>query len=287
MSHACSTVALERARPSGTEVYDQSTKLAPFCTICEIPENVASISYTFYSISTTWDSSQSCPRRTFIDTGMAIDDVEMYGVCTRLVFLGSRHLQAGGAPIGFLMTLLSLEIVRYEFLCRLRCERAKASLWSKASPDTLDGEVVVECRVCYICAVMKTGKIIDSHLSRRFGSLLRKAREDAGLTLRELARRAGIDPTHLSRLERGLVGPPPWPKMAGIIRHLPLSPLARSVNEWGGNVARSAALNAANQTLTLLLAVPATDFEDHAWCESVKDTLDSCIGIVERKMSKK
>ena len=37
----------------------------------------------------------------------------------------------------------------------------------------------------------------------RFPELLRRSRQDAHLSIRELARRAGIDPTHLSRMERG------------------------------------------------------------------------------------
>lgn len=36
---------------------------------------------------------------------------------------------------------------------------------------------------------------------------LRTVREARGLSLREVARRAGIDPAHLSRIERGLVSP--------------------------------------------------------------------------------
>lgn len=132
---------------------------------------------------------------------------------------------------------------------------------------------------------MKTQQLIsDSDLKRRFGSLLRKAREGAGLTLRELARRTGLDPTHLSRIERGLTRPPGWPKMVIIASHLPSSPLARSLQEWGGNMARGAALHSANQTLALLLAAPARDFEDRAWCDAVKNVLDSCIGILARRM---
>src|SRR6185437_14182876 len=42
-------------------------------------------------------------------------------------------------------------------------------------------------------------------LINRFPKLLREARDDAGLSVRDLARLAGTDPTYLSRMERGLV----------------------------------------------------------------------------------
>jgi len=102
--------------------------------------------------------------------------------------------------------------------------------------------------------------------------------------MRELARRIDMDATHLSRIERGLVGPPKWPKIAGLICHLPSSPLARALEKSGNKIARGAAQQAANQTLTLLLAVPARDFMDRDWCTAMKDILDSCVGIIEKKM---
>ena len=125
----------------------------------------------------------------------------------------------------------------------------------------------------------------NSALNRRFGELLRNARENKGLTMRELARRSGVDATYVSRVERGLVGPPRWPKIAALIRHLPSSPLARALEEWGRQTARVAAREAANQTLTLLLAVPAGDFKDREWCAAIKEVLDSCLGIIEKKMA--
>jgi transcriptional regulator with XRE-family HTH domain len=125
----------------------------------------------------------------------------------------------------------------------------------------------------------------NSDLNRRFGELLRNAREDKGLTMRELARRSGVDATYISRVERGAVGPPRWPKIAAMIRHLPSSSLARKLEEWGHKMARGAAQQAANQTLTLLLSVPAGDFKDREWCAAIKEVLDSCLGIIEKKMA--
>jgi len=132
--------------------------------------------------------------------------------------------------------------------------------------------------------ITKQGVSKNSDLNRRFGGLLRKARQAESLTVRELARRSGTDPTHISRLERGLVGPPRWPKIAALIRHLPSSSLARVLEEWGHQMARGAAQQAANQTLTLLLSVPAGDFKDREWCAAIKEVLDSCLGIIEKKM---
>jgi transcriptional regulator with XRE-family HTH domain len=130
----------------------------------------------------------------------------------------------------------------------------------------------------------KQGGSKNFGLNRRFGDLLRNARQSSGLTMRELARRLDMDATHLSRIERGLVGPPKWPKIAGLIRHLPSSPLARALEKSGNKMARSAAQQAANQTLTVLLAVPDRDFRDREWCAAMKDILDTCVGIIEKKM---
>lgn len=41
-----------------------------------------------------------------------------------------------------------------------------------------------------------------------FGDLLREYREETGLSQNALARIAGLDPTHVSRLERDMQGPP-------------------------------------------------------------------------------
>lgn len=41
-----------------------------------------------------------------------------------------------------------------------------------------------------------------------FGQLLRKHRKDAGLSLREFSKQAGIDPSNISRIENGKQKPP-------------------------------------------------------------------------------
>ena len=52
--------------------------------------------------------------------------------------------------------------------------------------------------VCPACR--GTGKVLDA---KALGEALRKRREEAGLSLRDLARRLSISPTHASDVERG------------------------------------------------------------------------------------
>lgn len=55
-----------------------------------------------------------------------------------------------------------------------------------------------------------------------FGKLLRELREQAGLSQNALARAAGIDPTHLNRIEAGKQGPPRKPTTIKLLRGLGL-----------------------------------------------------------------
>jgi HTH-type transcriptional regulator, competence development regulator len=57
-------------------------------------------------------------------------------------------------------------------------------------------------------------------MASEFGSLLRRWRLDAGLSQRELARRAGLDFTYLSKIEGGLVAPPSEDRIRGLVRAL-------------------------------------------------------------------
>ncbi len=41
-----------------------------------------------------------------------------------------------------------------------------------------------------------------------FGTFMRREREDRGIGLREMARRVGVSPTYLSRVERNQFTPP-------------------------------------------------------------------------------
>ena len=126
---------------------------------------------------------------------------------------------------------------------------------------------------------------IPNDLDRRFGGLLRRARQAAGLSLRELGRASGLDATHLSRIERGLVRPPKGPKRVALIRHLPSSPLAKAFEVLeGGKVVRTMVAQSAQQILDLLLGLRKKEFQDRTWCAAVLDVLESCIAIIEKKM---
>jgi transcriptional regulator with XRE-family HTH domain len=53
-----------------------------------------------------------------------------------------------------------------------------------------------------------------------FGALVRQWRLDAGLSQRELARRAGMDFTYLSKIETGILAPPDEERIAALVRGL-------------------------------------------------------------------
>jgi len=64
-----------------------------------------------------------------------------------------------------------------------------------------------------------------------FGATLREWRLDADLSQRELARRVGMDYTHLSKIEAGLVAPPGEYKIRALA-----TALSRSLEEADGLV---------------------------------------------------
>lgn len=66
-------------------------------------------------------------------------------------------------------------------------------------------------------------------------TLLRDMRTAHGLTLREMAHRSGVDPSQLSRAERGLEGPSPRLVLA-VARTLGLRDVIRVMEMfWGGD----------------------------------------------------
>lgn len=67
---------------------------------------------------------------------------------------------------------------------------------------------------------------------------LRLVREAQGLSLREVARRTGLDPAHLSRIERGHVRPS-LRTLLGIARELELKELARLLAQYDLGTHRS------------------------------------------------
>lgn len=62
--------------------------------------------------------------------------------------------------------------------------------------------------------------VYDSLVSTDFGSCIRDWRLAASMTQRELARRAGMDYTYLSKIESGLVLPPSDEKIRSLARAL-------------------------------------------------------------------
>jgi transcriptional regulator with XRE-family HTH domain len=60
-------------------------------------------------------------------------------------------------------------------------------------------------------------------MEREFGELLRQSREDAGLSQNALAREAGLNATHLNRLEASKQGPPRMATVLKLVKGLGLS----------------------------------------------------------------
>ena len=58
--------------------------------------------------------------------------------------------------------------------------------------------------------------------ARKFGARLRELRKQAGMSLRELADRVGIDFTYLSKIENGAM-PPPSEKVLSLLTGIPLA----------------------------------------------------------------
>jgi transcriptional regulator with XRE-family HTH domain len=79
---------------------------------------------------------------------------------------------------------------------------------------------------------VSTSPIRHAEFQSRFGELLRKARQDAGLTYPELARRSGRGERYIRYIERG-ERKASWRTIVAIVRALPISSeLARAVEHW-------------------------------------------------------
>ena len=117
-------------------------------------------------------------------------------------------------------------------------------------------------------------------LINRFPKLLREARDDAGLSVRDLARLAGTDPTYLSRMERGLVPPPLWPTMMAIVAQLPNSRLGRLADLAGSKKLEDSILELASDLAALLVSIPATTLSKKAWVSAVQARLNKCMRVL-------
>lgn len=113
-----------------------------------------------------------------------------------------------------------------------------------------------------------------------YGDLLRVAREDAGLSVRELARRSGVDAMYLSRMERGLIQEIDWSKTGAILGQLPLSEFARQAELSGGIQLRNSALQMAGDLEKLLSSLPLATLADKEWVSVIQDRLRRCMLIL-------
>jgi transcriptional regulator with XRE-family HTH domain len=110
--------------------------------------------------------------------------------------------------------------------------------------------------------------------------LLRIGREDAGLSVRELARRSGVDAMYLSRMERGLIREKDWSKIAAILGQLPVSEFAKQAELSGAVQLRNSALQMAADLEKLLSSLPKATLSDKEWISVIEDRLRRCMLIL-------
>jgi transcriptional regulator with XRE-family HTH domain len=115
----------------------------------------------------------------------------------------------------------------------------------------------------------------------RLPDLLRIAREDAGMSLRELARRSGVDVMYLSRLERGLVPAADWRKISAVAAQIPLSELAKLTRVSSAGMLKHSALALASDLEKLLASLPPTSLEDEEWVSTIRARLRKCVNTLE------
>lgn len=113
--------------------------------------------------------------------------------------------------------------------------------------------------------------------------LIRRAREDAGLSLRQLARGARVDPMALSRMERGLVRRTDWTKVAAIAAQVPLSQLAEKAKTSGARQVRHASLKTASDLEQTLNSFPEEVRKNEEWVRAISKCLQGCMRAVNRK----
>ena len=129
--------------------------------------------------------------------------------------------------------------------------------------------------------VRRTRKLAESpQFIEQFPDLLRRAREDAGLKVRALGRRAGIDAGYVSKLEHGVAPPPTWPVMANLATALPNSELAQVVERYGAGKLRHSVLQMIADLQKLIVSLPATTFSDDTWVAMVETHLRKCLTLV-------
>jgi len=121
----------------------------------------------------------------------------------------------------------------------------------------------------------------ESGVLTNFGQMLDRARRDAGLGVRELARLAGVNAGYISRIERGQTIPRSWTKIAAIVRHLPSSELARVVQTAG--VQKHLFVEGQADLLMMAAFLPSSVYEDRIWLDTVVNQTQSLLAILESK----
>jgi transcriptional regulator with XRE-family HTH domain len=117
----------------------------------------------------------------------------------------------------------------------------------------------------------------SSEFIANFPKLLQEARENAGLSIRDLARLSGMDPTYLSRIQGGKVPPPQWHTMAAIVAQLPGSRLAMLAETAGARRVEDSVLKLASDLVMLLASLPKTTLKNKAWVSAVQKRLQKCV----------
>ena len=160
----------------------------------------------------------------------------------------------------------------------------KISLIARQLPSTLLATMVEECNASSVdTAVVKSSEFV-----RDFPALLRRSRNKSRMTLRELARRSGIDVSYLSRMECGRVPPPTASKLGAIVSQLPSSELAGVVVKQEEEEIKRALTECALELIKLIgAALPMTVFEDQPWRDSIKLRLHHCLRVIESSEQKR
>jgi len=141
---------------------------------------------------------------------------------------------------------------------------------------------------------MARKKISDCSFNRRLPELLRRARMEAKISIRELARRSGLDPTYLSRVERAHVPNPTWPTIIAIARELPAtSALSKELETLGATMLRDAVQQSVKYCLDVLQVsleldlLQREDVGDGSWRDAVLTDLEKCVAIVNSRSKKR
>jgi nitrogen PTS system EIIA component len=109
-----------------------------------------------------------------------------------------------------------------------------------------------------------------------FGATLRMLRLDAGIGLTELARRVGVSPAYLSRVEHGHDAPPTPDRIAAIARALELSPVVLLEIAQGAGAALASYLERVPEASALFMEMAARELGP-AEIAKIKELMDRVV----------